>query len=301
MICNNCGSENPSGTRFCQTCGASLTAEEMVPQFDYEGPQPGNPLTRAIKGVAGSGMFFCATLFFTASIVLLVLAGIYGTANVMETLNKAIQTYENEINSLKVISAADIYKYIDALPQRSIATIIIGQIPAIVYALALWIIFFSGKIKGISTFGISMIKVFKIIKFICVIIVNAAIIGLVAFGTYTLYETPQDDEDLYKYALAFLGVLVLLFIFVILYYAKLIGSLTAAKMAMNGQPGGKFSSYAALILAVDGILTIVGMTATYVTVMNYYGIAAGVLNGLSIFLYALMIGKARRAVYTDLS
>ena len=163
MICPNCGRNIPDGT----VCPCTL-----------EAPPPllsDNPAVNVVKTIGSSPLFLTMAILFSASALLTVFSSM-GLSDALSNIYYYAYAY-------------GLYDYIDSIANMldmiratSVANAIIGSIPAILLAVAMWIHFVTcrNRMSGnISTAGLTICKVFRYIYMValclCAFLVLAGI------------------------------------------------------------------------------------------------------------------------------
>ena len=242
MICPNCGREIPDGT----VCPCTL--EAPAPMYSE------NPALNAIKAIGSSSLFLAMTVLFSVSALLTILSSI-GLSDTISSIYYYAYAMGWDMDS--------ILPMLDTMRSTSVFSAILGSIPAILMAVAMWIHFATCKnlqSGNISTAGLTICKVLCYIymislcfvAFLIVALCILAIIG-VLFGSFTLptpngYRSTYSDEEAQLAVVIVLGVFALVFGFILAlaigYQASIIRTINRTKqVAQTGVADDRVSGY----------------------------------------------------------
>ena len=259
MICRQCGRYMPDNSRFCPGCGASVhvdapaTPAQPAPQTVSQPQQqmlpldkiPDSPRLVALKKLARSPMMLIAALAFTASVVMSIWSSISVSGFMAEFLEMVMNTAADGANSIPFEMDANGY----------IISAIMGAIPGILTVIALWVTYFSAyKKKGMSTAGLTIVKVLQIIALVAVSLAAAGV--MLVMGLTIAAGASEGASPALTGLIVTTSVIGVIFILVITYYARIIGSINAAaEVITNGRTPKRVSVYVAIVLIVGAVLS----------------------------------------------
>lgn len=268
MYCQNCGTQNDDSVNFCMNCGAAL---QRAQPFAQPSCAPEESSQRALREQAKSPLFLAGGIIFSTALLFQLISAVLGKGGLMNF----VDTYM--AMALKY-GGYEAGRYLSEL-QDAIGMIgggmtvgaIIGMIPDILLAVGIWMTFAAAKNPhgAMSTTGLTIIKVVTIVQmvFCCIGLLALAAGEVIVMIAVTAYA----DEALPIF-LVLLFLLVVLAVFEILYYIKLIGTVNSMVSAVRqGQGGRNVSLYVAVICFFAG---------AWCLVTSFSGNAFGILGGL---------------------
>lgn len=175
MICPKCGREIPDGT----VCPCSLERPALS----------NNPALNALKTVGSSPLFLAMTILFSLSALL----NIFASMKLGDTMSN-LYVYFYRLG----MDAYQIQQLMDSMSSTSVVSAVLGSIPAILTAVAMWIHFgtCSNRQNGnISTAGLTICKVLFYISMISLIICGVLIVGGVALVVIMFIATGESVGD----------------------------------------------------------------------------------------------------------
>ncbi|RKJ41430.1 hypothetical protein D7X94_03840 [Acutalibacter sp. 1XD8-33] len=290
MICPNCGRNIPDGT----VCPCTL-----------EAPPPllsDNPAVNVVKTIGSSPLFLTMAILFSASALLTVFSSM-GLSDALSNIYYYAYAY-------------GLYDYIDSIANMldmiratSVANAIIGSIPAILLAVAMWIHFVTcrNRMSGnISTAGLTICKVFRYIYMValclCAFLVLAGIalvlIVVLSEGVPPMAFAGSEDEVLLSIIVIMAIVtLVCIFAFVlgITYQASLIRMINRTKtVAQSGMADDRVSSYLVGMTYFVAVCTLIsGVFALFTAPISAVGTLC---QGSALILAAVLLGRYRTAM-----
>ena len=278
----------PAGSSAGIPAGSGLPAGEAV-----------------VRSLAASPVFLTAAITYSLSILvgLLVSAtGLSGTigqiSGLLEQMGMSsselaeLQQYANEMSS-----GLQAYGFVSAL---------VLSIPAILTAVALWLIFAAGRRSEEELFpttGITILQVLNILGFIFFILCFLAglllLAGLVMAGSSypSSYGSSGDDGSILRYGLLIIAAYIVIMIFPFLYYWKLIRMIGAAKeMAQSGRLVKRASIYVGVLtfLGIFGILPRLFAGGAPGALQVLLDIVSAVCFGILIFSFRSRTTEAER-------
>lgn len=175
MICPKCGREIPDGT----VCPCTLTRPALS----------NNPALNALKTVGSSPLFLTMTILFSLSALL----NIFASMRLGDTMsNLYVYFYRLGLDTYQI------QQIMDSMSSTSVVSAVLGSIPAILTAVAMWIHFgtCSNRQNGnISTAGLTICKVLFYISMISLIICGVLIVGGVALVVIMFIATGESVGD----------------------------------------------------------------------------------------------------------
>ena len=296
--CPKCGKMLNDSMAFCTQCGTPLAnaaaqpapqppqqpvwsasqPAQSAPRFAQQPNQqhyyaPANPVLNTVKQMATSPLFLAATAAQSGMVLFNIIASMAGTSGLLGTVG----TYLSMILRLGGYSSREASGLLDGIGSlftgASLGATLVGQCPAILIAVGLWLIYLAeaGKIStATKNTGFTLVKISTIISLAVSILVLLVVMGL---GILMNSKT-----------LSTLGVMV--------------------KTAQTAQPSDKISTYVAVVSFLNGIGAVIGMLG--------FGSVPSVLSSLcnavacicfAVFLFqyrdkmrALMAGRTAQTV-----
>ena len=322
--CPKCGKMLNDSMAFCTQCGTPLAnaaaqpapqpprqpvwsasqPTQSAPRFAQQPTQqhyyaPANPVLNTVKQMATSPLFLAATAAQSGMVLFNIIASMAGTSGLLGTVG----TYLSMILSLGGYSSREASGLLDGI--GSLGATLVGQCPAILIAVGLWLIYLAeaGKIStATKNTGFTLVKISTIISLAVSILglVVAEILAIMITATAAKY----DDSAIGG------GIIIMLLLLVVMGLGILMNSKTLstlgvmAKTAQTAQPSDKISTYVAVISFLNGIGAVIGMLG--------FGSVPSVLSSLcnavvcicfAVFLFqyrdkmrALMAGRTAQTV-----
>lgn len=292
MICPKCGREIPDGT----VCPCQLE----VPALSD------NPALNTLKTIGSSPMFLAMAVLFSISALL----NVFSSLGISDALsNIYIYAYQMGLDADQIMSMLDMMRSTSAF------STVLGSIPAILVAVAMWIHFATCKSRlsgNISTAGLTICKVLRYISLICMCLVTLLLLGCIAliivalfvsgmpwgelldpYGSYYGAGSYSDEEATIAVAVV-LGVIALMFIFAmvlaITYQASFIRMINRTKaVARSGMADDRVSGYLTAmtcLTAAGSIFT--GLTSMLASPMT--GLA-GLAQGAAYILVVVLLRR----------
>lgn len=250
-----------------------------VPAAEPTATTGGSPARAALKSVASSPLLLIAAIAFTLSLLLPILSYILpfgGSASWMSALYDL--AYELDLEDVFF----ELYDLFDA-DGFGVVSAFLVQLPNLLIAIGLWVTYLSGvsrKSPCPTTAGLSMIKamiVLGLVRFCLVCsLVLIVVLGVAVAGSYLL----SSDAVFILFPLA-----VAVTVLGIIYYAKVIRSINAAKnTAKTGRPfagASRFVAVACFAMAFFSFFGVFGLF-TYGFMPSPYRLIHMLTNGLSV-------------------
>lgn len=291
MICPNCGREIPDGT----VCPCTLAAPSLSD----------NPALNALKSVGSSPMFLTLCVLFSVSALLTILSSLA----VGDTLS-SIYIYAYQLG----MDMQDVDTLMDVMRSTSVFSVVLGSIPAILVAVAMWIHFGTCNNRqsgNISTAGLTICKVLSYISLIGGCIIALLVVGgfaliIVAFlvsdmpwgelfdpyGSYGYGGYTDEEATIAVVVVLAVFALVVTFAIVlaITYQASIIRMINRTKtVAQTGRADDRVSGYLTGMTGLTAATAIIsGLTALFTSPLTG---AASLAQGAA---YILMIILLRR-------
>lgn len=266
MICPNCGREIPDGSICpCMSVPAALSD---------------NPALNVVKTVGSSPLFLAMVVLYSLS-ALLTIASSAASSDTFANLYYTFYTMGLDMSQVEAI--------LDTMRSTSVVSAVMGSIPAILTAVAMWIHFSTCKNRqtgNISTAGLTICKVLAYIRMITLCLVTLLLLGILALaivgilmGSFVLpnlsgpegFSSSYSDEEATLAVVIVLGIFALIFAFAmvlaITYQASYIRTINRAKqVAQTGMADDRVSGYLMVMSGFSavccGIYGLVAMTAS---------------------------------------
>ena len=294
MICPNCGREVPDGT----VCPCTLAAPALSD----------NPALNVLKAIGSSPLFLALAALFSASALLT----IFSSLGVSDALSSVyVYAYQMGLDMYQVESL------MDAMRSTSVFSAVLGSIPAILVAVAMWLHFATCRNRqsgNISTAGLTICKVLCYISMISLCVIALLLVGgfvliIVAFlvsdvpwgemfgyygSYYGSYGSSYTDEEATIAIVVVLAVIALMITFAmvlaITYQASFIRMINRTKtVAQTGMADNRVSGYLTGmtgLVAASSILS--GLAAVFTSPLAG---AASLTQGASYILMIILLRK----------
>lgn len=293
MICPNCGREIPDGT----ICPCAL--EAAAP------PLSDNPAVNVIKTAGSSGLGLALAVLLSLSALLAIFSSL-GTSQALDNLYYYAYTAGLDMDV--------ILRMMEYSRSSSLASAVLGSIPAILMAVAAWIHFGTCRSRAsgnISTAGLTIYKVLAYIGLIGLCLAALLVVGLLgilifaaAAGTLSLGDFAAQfgsyDADEAKLALiiifaTFAAFLAFFMALAIAYQAGLIRTINRVKaVAATGLADNRVSSYVIgmnYVLAAFSILS--GLFSLFFSPLSAIASFASAGGGI---VASLLLSRYRKAM-----
>ena len=308
MYCPNCGKMIPDGERNCSYCRTRLdyiaSAESISAAENKNGVRRYNSIEnpvqmngkdtsglRVVREMGTSRMFLVAVISYTVAIILSFIATGIASSSMTSSLGQLMNMAPGGAG------AEEIHKYMQmyssSIGAVGFAGTLIGNIPAILTAVALWLIFKESKKENGSTFattGFTILRVLAIISFVALIVITV----FSALGIISLIGAVSGMADSNsKGAFAVAGIVVLSFVgfmlLAIAYYWKLQKMLSKTKTIVSGGSASKVGSI------YIGVITMVGTFSSLVAVFTAPGLGKiqALCSGVASVCFALLMFNYR--------
>ncbi len=218
-----------------------------------------NPAVNVLKNIGSSGKFLGAAVCYTAAAVLSFIFALTPNASAAQLLQSLYELTGMDTSAYSVMTSVSSSAVVGAL---------IGLIPTILIAVALWLTYAScrsDKTGGVSTAGMTICKVIAIIGIvgicICIVVLLAFGVVLLAAGGMALSE----DRYVYQNAavatsvVAVLMLVVAVLLVVVLFYwifvVKTINRIKAT--ALTGVPDDRVSQFVIVMNWISAVCAII--------------------------------------------
>ena len=285
MICKNCGQQNAENSNFCERCGARLAPENVHAEFMYSQGQ----ILATVKSALSSPLMLIQCIIFTLYIAVYITDIFAGDS--LSSAAADLFGYSSMYSSAYILDSSY------ALQLAQIA----GIISTIFIAIGLWITFASAagrKYSGMSTSGLSIIKIIVIIRLVAFCIIMAVLPFMIlavirSTMSMTMYGNIADESYYFSFlpfAAAALIFWAAMFVLIIIYMAKSIGTVNTIMRTINtAAPSDKVSGYAAvfnfIFAAYNLSLAASSLSSITYTVSCLLDAAVYIIFGIMIFRY----------------
>lgn len=300
MFCPKCGQPYTEGTRFCAHCGTPLQQEGPAayapqpgtpPQAFSAGAACADPVMNLLRRLATSPLYLTGAIAYSCMILFQLISSVFSNSmgGVMDQYlglllqygNMGLGEFAEVMNQLEWIAPM--------LRGASLGSVLVGQLPNILIAAGMWLVFASAMDRSgqlLKTSGLTLIKVIVIIQTVLISLLAL----IVVVGLFVLMAALADYEDsVVPFFLVMIAIFAVVFALAILFYAKLIGTVSTMQNSIRtGVPSDRVSAYVAVLAILGGIGSILGLfgtnglTAVLATVAE---IVAAVVFGIFLFKY----------------
>lgn len=289
-FCTKCGKELKQDAQFCTGCGVKISDETQSTLYnaepaEYKAPEQTfvmPPAIMALKQIGSSPLFLVVAIIFSLNIILGFTSGV--SSLIPMFLNSRVV---RELIWELSIDMSDFYSMIYG---GGIIGRIVAAVPSVIIAVGFWLIYATCSDKKspyIKTSGFTMIKVISMINMVFTCI-GAALV-LIASLLAGIVLTANGVEEAGTAAFVIFFVAIVIYAFAILYRAKVIQSLNAAKMvALTGKPSLKVSGYVGVICFITSVTSIISFIASSFTIFGYLSAFNIIRNVLSVMLSVFM-------------
>ncbi len=303
MFCSKCGTQNDGNSNFCLNCGESLKQEPAESAVTYQAFSQTNskttqshlrspyPAINILKNIGASPLFLAGVIAFTLSIIFTAITSFSQTSTLLD------QLYEIQ-SELGLDFNLDSY-YTTIFDNVGFITAFISMIPSVITAVGLWLIYAAAAEKknyGISTVGLTILQVMKIISLVYICIVTALFIGLIVMlivftGKLSdYYFMPDYVKPIIIAASVFVCATLALCIVYTLKIITTIGS--AKKTAITGIANNKASVFVAVMNFILAGLSLFSLINTY----DFYNVLAVLGSVTSLICFGIVILNYKNAM-----
>ena len=307
MFCMNCGQPCADGNKFCEHCGAPLLdttaqpasqpAPQPVQQPVYAQPQaPVTPISDVrytLKKLATSPLFLAAAIAYSCMVLFTIAAAVAGQSGLLG----ALDSYLNMALRYGGYSMGELSYALDQLDQvmpflrgASLGSALVGQIPAILIAVGIWLVFASAVDKSgmpMKTTGLTIIKVITIISLIGSSLLLVVLEGVLIFGTAAAAK--YDDSVVVVGVVIVLAVLVLMGLGILMSVKTISTIGTMQRTIQTEQPSDKVSVYVAVICILNAIGAVFGMLGFG----SVFSVLSGLCNAVAYICFAIFLFQYR--------
>ena len=289
MFCPKCGTNNPDGSQFCMSCGATLAGgrPSMEAGSSHGGGIPADrgPVragrrrkdpagVRILREMGSSPMFLTAVIAYTASVALTIIGSAMAASSSLGWLSGLLSMADTDGSFYELESMLNQYR--GMMGGAGFVSALIGSIPAIITAVALWLIYVNAKKEPgevFSTAGFTILHVFATISFVLIVIgiVLYVVVGIAGVGSISRLS---DGEGTGAGIAIFLIVGVFV-VFPIIYVAKLRTMLGSSKKMAAGGPVEQTASIYVGIAVMLQVLGALGGLVLSPGILKLQALAAG--------------------------
>ena len=284
MYCSNCGKSNLDENRFCVYCGAPL--ENRTPRKDRLAE---STFMQAVREMGTSSMFLTAVVSLTVSIVAGILYAVTGTQSWINYLYPFIYQYADAETARQISEYINLYTR--TAGAAGFVSAVVSNIPAILSALAVWLIYKEAKKEPGSKFettGFTILRVFAVIGFAVLVLIAAGIL-LAVFGIFGAIGSSSrgNSQDAIQAAVIIILIAGIIMAFPMAYYWKLLKMLKGTAQMIMGGPIVKCAS------AYVGVITMMGAIGCIGTIVMAGGLGKlqGLASGVSMVCFSLLVFK----------
>lgn len=320
-ICPKCGMQLEDNAAFCNNCGAGLPpsdAQYNASQTDtqYEAPQQGGVYSQptvprgveVLRRVCTSPVALVAIIAFTASMFFAVISAVTGVSGSIEYLNGVVGDLEDLTDEMGITQ--QVYDYINNMHSTGILSALISNLPAILTAAGLWMIFancMNRRSSYAKTGGFTLIKVIQVITlvFFCIGLALAVLLAVLLFAVLSgagasladLFAELDLDIEATKSMIGIVGVILFVLIavvaaLVISFYVCAIKTInTMRTTAATGVISDRVSSYLAVLSCIIG-----GFTAVTAFSYDVLGSIANVCSAVAYIAFGCFIFQYKNAM-----
>ena len=268
------------------------TPAAPAPAVSASAPRSKHPVLKVVKDMGASPLFLVAAITFSAAIFFSFI-GLFTLSDSVSFLNK-------------ILNSAGIGGYDGALLYQykglTVGMGIIGLIPSVIYAIGIWSVFAAANNRrsdGMSTAGLTTIKVMEIIGlvFACIGLAAVLILAVVGFaGIRTLggyignygsnYSSVVSDVLPVVFVTLMIGVAIGL-VLVIIYAAKIISSINTVKRTiLTGNADYRVSGFVAVMNFIIAFFSLFSaFSGSFATLSTVCSIASLICFGILLFKY----------------
>lgn len=303
MFCPKCGQPYADGMRFCEHCGAPLPQgpggpggpQASASRQAFAAQMSGNPVMDLLRRLATSPLYLAGAIGYSCMILFQLVAAMSGNS-----LTRAVDQYLSlmlRYGNLGIGELGDVadqlYGILPMMRGVSLGAALIGQLPSIVVAIGMWMLFASAMDHSgqpMKATGLTLIRVIAILQ---IVLVSLAALGAVVILLILMAALARYDDAAVP---AFLIVIVLvaaIFALGILFYVKLAGTIqTMRNSILTGMASDRVSAYVAVISIIGGVCALFGLLGAG-GLSNVLAIVASVVAAFS---YGIFLFKYRDAM-----
>ena len=301
MFCPKCGNEIQDGMRFCQKCGSPVPAARPVAAgaaqqrpagAPMQQQRPSGPVLHTIRKLAASPLYLTGAIAYSCALLFSIAATVSGSNSLTATIMRVLSLMGSmggmgsmEMNYLN----NELMGALSGVQGMFVGTAILGQLPAILIAVGIWITFASAVNKSgapMSTGGLTIIKVITIINLVfqCLALLVCEIVMLILMGALGQY-----DDAVVPIVIVFMVLIAVIFAFSIVFYAKLSGTISAMQQSIRTETASdRVSSYVAVIAMISGIFSVfslLGFGGLFLALSSLGSAVAAISFSLFLFRY----------------
>lgn len=302
MFCPNCGKPCADGMRFCQYCGTPLQdagqPASAGPAYNQGAasrpaaapaytPMRGaeSPVMSTLRRMARSPLYLTCAIGYTCMILFTLASSLTGgmAGGLVNTLSMlAGSSYE--MNYL----LGDLYSVMPVITGVSFGSALVGQIPAILVAVGIWLVFVSAMDNSgapLKTTGLTIIRVIQIISLVlsCLMFLLIEVLIIIVIATVGRYD--DSATGIFLVIMLLVAVIAALDI---LYYVKLMGTINSIRQSIwRDEPFNKISAYVAVLSIIGGAGSLFSLLVggVFGALASLGAATAGIGFGIFLFQY----------------
>ncbi len=313
MYCSNCGIENPNDNKICQNCGAELGSlkTETEPSQNSDAnlneetfTQTETPLLSLVRKTITSKLFLVAIILLSVSIAATCLSNLMAPlkADAMISVLESSGFFEGIDELGGFFSSEEIRSFLESEDgfggfEAAASGGLMSLAAPILTAVGFWMLYSSAKKggQGISSGGVTMIKVIETISLVMAEI--AAVALIVACFLIPSFSTgdPTTDAALYIAAIILCSILFIAFAVVTVYYIFVLKALKSCQKLLKGEVATKGLGFVMVCCFIFGIFGISGAT---VFVLFPLTLVSEVSRSVAYILFGIILSNFKKEIRT---
>ena len=312
MYCSNCGIENSDDIKICQNCGAELvgraendTAQNGDTNLNEETfTQTETPLLSLVRKTITSKIFLVAIILLSVSIAATCLSNLMTPlkADAVISVLESSGFFEDIDELGGFFSSEEIRSFLESEDGfgRFVAAAsggLISLAAPILTAVGFWMLYSSAKKggQGISSDGVTMIKVIQTISLVMVEI--AAVALIVACFLIPAFSTgdPTTDAALYVAAILLCSILFIVFAVITVYYIFVLKALKSCQKLLKGEVATKGLGFVMVICFIVGAFGISGAPVYVLFPLTFVGEVA---RSIAYILFGITLSNFKKEIRT---
>lgn len=274
MICPNCGRNIPDGTQCPCSAGMAYSS---------------NPAVNIVKSMGASTLFMVLAVLTSVSVVLSIITA----TNIDSIVWNAFYSFSD------FVDPSVYYGMYDLINASSIFGAIVGATPAILTAVGMWLHFTASRNRthgGLSTTGLTMIKVVNIVMFVLVCVAIAFVIfafimvfiALGATSSYYSYGYYNLADAMAVIIIIAVAVLVIAVPLIIAYYVCLLKTINRVKTtALTGVPDNRIPGFLVVMSYIAAAGSIISAFSVLFT--SVWSALASLVSAATAIITALLL------------
>lgn len=271
MFCPQCGQPYAEGMRFCEHCGATLpppAAPGGAPQpgmpgqpFPARTPGP-TPVIELLRRLATSPLYLTGAIAYTCFILFNLVSAMSGS-----TLERLTDQYLSLLFRYGNMGMGELGEALDQLNRMmplmrgaTLGTALVGQIPAILIAVGLWMLFASAKNRTGAPLKATGLTIIKVITIINLVVVSLAALLVVVILFFVMAALASYEDAIVPAFLAAIVLVAAIFALAILFYVKLATTIHTMQTSIRTwNASDRVSAYVAVMAILDGVGSLLGI------------------------------------------